>query len=97
MRQADLVVESETTMLMPVAGTAEAWRCQLERERPEVSRLIGAISWTVLAVALVYEVSQLIALIGRVTGADFESPIYAAGCRKLHTRHRRTRRCPERA
>ena len=79
MRQADLVVESETTMLTPVAGTAEAWRCQLERERPEVSRLIGAISWTVLAVALVYEVSQLIALIGRVTGADFESPITLPG------------------
>ena len=79
MRQADLVVEGETTMLTPVAGTAEAWRLQLERERPGISRLIGAISWTVLAVALVYEIAQLIALIGGAMGADFEPPITLPG------------------
>jgi hypothetical protein len=79
MRQVDLDVEGETTMLTPVDGTAEAWRLQLERERPGVSRLIGAISWTVLAVALVYEVPQLIALIGGAIGADFQPPITLPG------------------
>ena len=64
MRQVDLVVEGETTMLTPVDGTAEAWRLRLERERPALSRLVGAVSWTVLVVALVCEVPQLIALIG---------------------------------
>jgi len=74
MRQVDLVVERETTMLTPVDGTAEAWRLQLERERPEASRLIGAVSWIVLLAALLYEVPQLIALISRAVGADFEPP-----------------------
>ena len=64
MRQVDLVVEGETTLLTPVDGTAEAWRLRLERERPALSRLVGAVSWTVLVVALVCEVPQLIALIG---------------------------------
>ncbi len=79
MRQVDLVVDGETTMLTPVGGTAEAWRLQLERERPGFSRLIGAISWTVLAVALIYEVPQLIALISGVVGADYEPPFTLPG------------------
>ena len=79
MRQVDLVVEGETTMLTPVEGTAEGWRLQLERERPGLSRLIGAIAWIVLAVALVYEVPQLIALIAGVMGADFEPPVMLPG------------------
>ena len=56
MRRVDLVVDDETTVLTPVGGTAEAWRLQLERDRPELSRLIGAVSWTVLVAALIYEV-----------------------------------------
>jgi hypothetical protein len=83
MRQADLVVDGETTMLTPVDGTAEAWRLQLERERPGVSRLIGAISWIVLAVALIYEAPQLIALIGKAVGADFEPPVTLPGAANL--------------
>ena len=79
MRQVDLVVDGETTMLTPVDGTAEAWRLQLERERPGVSRLIGALSWIVLALALVYEVPQLIALVGNAVGADFEPPVTLPG------------------
>ena len=79
MRQVDLVVDGETTMLTPVDGTAEAWRLQLERERPAISRLIGAVSWTVLVVALIYEVPQLIALIGGVVGADYEPPFMLPG------------------
>ena len=64
MKQVDLIVDGKTTMLTPVDGTAEAWRLELERERPELSRLIGVISWTVLVVAFIFEVPQVLALIG---------------------------------
>jgi hypothetical protein len=79
MRRVDLVVDGETTTLTPVDGTAEAWRLRLARERPEASRLIGAISWVVLVVALAYELPQLIALIGGALGADVESPFTLPG------------------
>ena len=83
MRRVDLVVEGEPTMLTPVEGTAEGWRLQLVRERPDLSRLIGAISWIVLVIALVYEVPQLIALIGGVMGADYEPPVVLPGAANL--------------
>jgi hypothetical protein len=54
-------------------------RLKLERERPEVSHLIGAVSWVVLVIALVYEVPQLIALVAKTTGADFDSPFTLPG------------------
>ncbi len=76
-------LEVETTVLTPVDGTAEAWRLQLERERPQASRLIGVVSWIVLVFALVYEVPQLIALIAKAIGADFESPIVLPGAANL--------------
>jgi hypothetical protein len=79
MRQVDLVVDGEATMLTPVDGTAEAWRLRLARERPDASRLIGAVSWLVLVVALIYEIPQLIALIAGAVGADFESPVTLPG------------------
>ncbi len=79
MKRIDLVVPGETTMLRPVNGTAEAWRLQLERERPGLSRLIGVVSWAVLVLALIYEVPQLIALISKAIGGDFESPIVLPG------------------
>ena len=79
MRQVDLVVDGETTMLTPVDGTAEAWRLGLEREHPEVSRLIGGISWIVLLFALIYEVPQLIALVGTAIGADLDPPFTLPG------------------
>jgi hypothetical protein len=79
MRQVDLVVDGETTMLTPVDGTAEGWRLRLARERPETSRLIGAVSWTVLAVALIYEVPQLIAFLGNALGAHVEPPFTLPG------------------
>ena len=66
MRQVGLVADGRTTLLAPVDGTPEAWRLRLERERPGLSRAIGAISWTVLVIALVTGVAELIAL----TGAD---------------------------
>jgi hypothetical protein len=79
MRQVDLVVAGEATTLTPVDGTAEGWRLQLERERPEVSRLVGVISWAVLVVALVFEVPQLIGLIAEAAGTDFEPPFMLPG------------------
>ena len=79
MRQVDLVVPGETTMLTPVDGTAEAWRLQLERERPALSRLVGVVSWAVLVVALLYEVPQLIAVIAEALGIDFEAPVTLPG------------------
>ena len=80
MRQVDLVVEGEATTLTPVDGTAEAWRLRLARERPETSRLIGAISWAVLVVVLVYEIPQLIGLVGSALGADLEAPRALRNC-----------------
>ena len=79
MRQVDLVVEGARTVLTPVKGTAEEWRLRLARERPETSRLIGAVSWAVLVVALIYELPQLIALVGSALGADFKSPFTLPG------------------
>jgi hypothetical protein len=69
MRQVDLVADGRKTMLTPVDGTAEAWRFRLHRERPGVSRLIGAVSWVVLVVALVYEVCLLVGVVGGPAGA----------------------------
>jgi len=83
MRQVDLVVGGQTTLLTPVDGTAEAWRLQLERERPEVSRLVAVISWFVLVVALVIEVPQLIALISETIGADVDPPLILPGAANL--------------
>ena len=89
MRRVELVVEDETTMLTPVDGTAEAWRLRLARERPETSRLIGAVSWAVLVVALIYELPQLIALVGNALAPTSnrrsccrERPISCSGSRR---------------
>ena len=64
MRQIDLVDDGETTVLAPVDGTLEAWRLRLARERPGLSRVIGAVSWTVLVIAFVTGLAELIALTG---------------------------------
>ncbi|MET0763060.1 MAG: hypothetical protein ABWZ63_12130 [Thermoleophilaceae bacterium] len=64
MRQIDLVLGGQTTLLAPVDGTPEAWRLRLEREHPGLSRVIGAISWVVLVIALVTGVAELISLTG---------------------------------
>jgi hypothetical protein len=63
MREIHLVADGATNLLTPVDGTAEAWRLGLERERPRLSRVIGAISWIVLVLALIYEVPQIVGLI----------------------------------
>jgi hypothetical protein len=64
MRRIDLVVDGTTTKLAPVDGTLEAWRLELERAHPRLSRAIGAISWVVLVIAFVAGLGELIALTG---------------------------------
>jgi hypothetical protein len=64
MRRIELVADGQTTMLAPVDGTAEAWRLGLERDRPGLSRAIGAISWTVLVIGLITGLGELMALAG---------------------------------
>lgn len=44
MREIDLVADDTARTLVPVDGTPEAWRLRLEREHPQLSRAIGAIS-----------------------------------------------------
>ena len=64
MRQIDLVVGADTVQMTPVEGTAEGWRLGLERERPELSRAIGAVSWAVLVLAALVGLGELLGLIG---------------------------------
>ncbi len=52
----------------PLPGTAEAWRDRMDRERPTASRAVGVTAWVVLAVALVTQVPQLLALASEITG-----------------------------
>jgi hypothetical protein len=64
MRRIDLVVDGEPTVMTPVDGTLEAWRLRLHRDRPQLSHAIGAISWTVLVIALLAGIGELLALAG---------------------------------
>ena len=64
MRRIELVAGTATTMLEPVEGTLEAWRLGLARERPGLSTVIGAVSWTVLVIALVTGIGELLGLAG---------------------------------
>jgi hypothetical protein len=75
MRRIDLVVDGRATPLAPVDGTAEAWRLRLERERPQLSRAVGAVSWVVLVVALVTGIGELIALAGIDSPVEVGQPL----------------------
>jgi hypothetical protein len=63
MHRVDLVAGGRSSRLEPVDGTLEARRLRLERERPRLSGAIGAISWTVLVVALVTGIAEVVALL----------------------------------
>ncbi|WP_299039067.1 hypothetical protein [uncultured Pseudokineococcus sp.] len=56
MRRAHLVVEGREEQMRPLPGTGEAWRADLGRRRPRLARALAALSWVVLAVALVTQV-----------------------------------------
>lgn len=43
----------------PVAGSSEAWRDHMHEKHPVASRAVGAVSWTVLAVAAILLIPQL--------------------------------------
>ena len=73
MREIDLVADDTARTLVPVDGTPEAWRLRLEREHPQLSRAIGAISWIVLVIALVAGIGQLASL------ASLDSPLAIGG------------------
>ena len=70
MRKTELMVDGSQIPLTPAAGTAEARRTQLERVHPTVSRSISVLAWMVLAIALVVEVPQLIALLASGFGVE---------------------------
>lgn len=68
MRYVRLVDGGETRDVPPLPGTAEAWRDRMDTRYPTASRVAGAASWVVLAVALVTLVPQLLDLVGGITG-----------------------------
>lgn len=81
LRRAHLVLPDGTERrLDPAPGTAERWRADLERDHPTASRRLAYVSWTVLVVALVLQVPQLLALGSVLTGwYEFTSPVTLPG------------------
>lgn len=74
MKKLRLVDGRGETALRPAAGTAEARRADFERRHARGSRLVGALAWLVLVVALVVEIPELIALAGNAAGFELSSP-----------------------
>lgn len=62
--------ELKTIPLQPSTGTAEAWRARLNTERPKLSKAIGIFSWTVLVIAALTQIPELLSLIASLTDAN---------------------------
>lgn len=61
MKRAHLIEkDGRARTLVPLPGTAEAWRLSFDRRHPIASKAIAVISWTVLAVALVTQIPNLL-------------------------------------
>lgn len=60
MSRAHLVGPEGERQLTPAPGTGEAWRADLDRNRPGVSRALGIVSLLILVLALVIEIPQLV-------------------------------------
>lgn len=77
LRRARLVrTDGSERQLEPIPGTAERWRADLDRDHPALSRRLAMVSWTVLVLALVLQVPQLIELGAELTGwYSFDSPV----------------------
>ncbi|MCI9207798.1 hypothetical protein [Adlercreutzia caecimuris] len=60
MKRAHLVDSGRARALLPLPGTAETLRLAFDREHPVASRVIAAVSWAVLAVALVTQIPNLL-------------------------------------
>jgi len=73
MRRIDLVAGEEVLQLVPSPGTPEAWRAGLAERRPVLSRAIGALSWSILVVALLTGIAELLAFVG------FDPPLVLSG------------------
>lgn len=58
----------ETESLRPSPGTPEAWRAEVDRSHPLVSRVIAIAATVVLVAVLLIEIPQLVNLIGTWTG-----------------------------
>ncbi|MGO1172855.1 MAG: hypothetical protein ACTMKU_00940 [Actinomycetaceae bacterium] len=66
--------------LEPRPGTGERWRADLKRERPDLSRLLAATSWTLVVAALILQVPQVLELVAAVTEwFDLTSPVSLPG------------------
>jgi hypothetical protein len=70
--------------LVPDPASAEGRRARLDRERPGLSRGIGALTWVVLAVALVLGVPQLVEEVSQIPPVaerfgTFTSPVRLPG------------------
>jgi len=57
----------ETQPLTPAAGTAEAWRANLDRQHPATSRAVGIVATLIVVGVLLLELPQLINLVGLLT------------------------------
>ena len=64
MDRAVLVADGGERRLVPVEGTAEWWRFELDRRQPALSRLLGWLAWAVLVAALFIDGTQLLGLVG---------------------------------
>lgn len=68
------------TQLEPRPGTGERWRADLEHDRPELSRVLSAVSWTLVVLALLLQIPQLLQFLSGWTGwFDFTSPVSMPG------------------
>jgi hypothetical protein len=75
MRRLRLLEAGGEARLRPAPGTAEAHRAAFERRHPSASRLLGALAWVVLVLALLIEIPELIRLLGDLVGFEFDPPI----------------------
>lgn len=57
-----LVAGDKVAPLRPVEGSAEAWRADMARQYPRISRAMDLFSWTVLVVAAVTQLPRLVLL-----------------------------------
>lgn len=72
MKRVHLVTPQGSTQLRPAPGTGEAWRADLARERPGLSRALAVLSALVLMLSLGIEIPQLLEL---MAGADWWAAI----------------------
>ena len=69
MKAAELVVEGAASQkLVPLPGTAEAWRFGFARKHPALNALLAVGAWAVLVAALVTQIPNLLNNLSFLTG-----------------------------